>query len=54
MTTATYSPTHPIAFVFDFANKAMEVPVYDPDKPVSANDSCISIRTISDVDGDVT
>ena len=32
----------------------MEVPEYDPESVVSANRSCVSIRTIADVDGNVT
>ncbi|WP_437896833.1 hypothetical protein [Sorangium sp. So ce124] len=53
MKTTTYSPTHPIVFVFDPSNNDMNVPAYDPEQVVSANASCISIRTIADVDGDV-
>jgi hypothetical protein len=54
MPTITYSPTHPIVLIFDFSNKTIEIPTYDPDNTVSANESCLSIKTISDVDGDVT
>lgn len=50
----TYTPPHPIAFLFDPSNENMEVPAYDPERVVSFNASCVSIRTISDVDGDVT
>ncbi|MGK3970049.1 hypothetical protein WMF38_31270 [Sorangium sp. So ce118] len=51
---STYTPTHPIIFVFDPSNENMEVPAYDPGRLVSFNDSCVSVRTIADVDGDVT
>ncbi|WP_437784547.1 hypothetical protein [Sorangium sp. So ce1097] len=51
---ATYTPPHPIIFFFDPSNENMEVPAYDPERVVSSNASCVSIRTISDVDGDVT
>ncbi|WP_437485327.1 hypothetical protein WME75_00580 [Sorangium sp. So ce1014] len=54
METTTYSPSHPIIFVFDPSNSSMDVPVYDPGRTVSFNASCVSIRTIADVDGDVT
>lgn len=54
MKAITYRPSHPIVFIFDFANKEIEVPEYDPNSVVSANDSCISVRTIADVDGEVT
>lgn len=54
MTTVTYTPSHPIIFIFDFLNENMEVPEYDPLEVVAANNSCLSIRTIADVDGDVT
>ncbi|WP_155798891.1 hypothetical protein [Sorangium cellulosum] len=50
----TYTPPHPIIFFFDPSNENMEVPAYDPERVVSFNTSCVSIRTISDVDGDVT
>ncbi len=54
MSTKVYSSEHPIVFVFDFQNERMEVPVYDPESVVAANESCISVRTIADVDGEVT
>lgn len=50
----TYSAPHPIVFVFDFLNELMEVPEYDANSVTSANNSCVSVRTIADVDGDVT
>lgn len=54
MSTASYTPLHPILFVFDFSNQNMVVPEYNLDQVASANDSCVSVRTIADVDGDVT
>lgn len=54
MPTTTYTPSHPIIFLCDFANQGMEVPTYDPGSVASANSSCVSIRTIADVDGQVT
>lgn len=50
---ATYTPTHPIIFVFDPGNRSMNVPCIDAGNIVSSNGSCISVRTIADVDGDV-
>ncbi|WP_129573551.1 MULTISPECIES: hypothetical protein [Sorangium] len=54
MNTTTCSPTHPIVFVFDPSNSDVDVSAYDPGQVVSANASCVSIRTMADVDGDVT
>jgi hypothetical protein len=41
-------------FVFDFKNSDMQVPEYDESQVVSANESAISIRVISETDGAVT
>lgn len=54
MHTASYTPSHPILFLFDFSNANMIVPECNPEEVVSANDSCVSLPTIADVDGDVT
>ena len=54
MNTITYSPSHPILFIFDFSNESMEVPAYDPEAVASSNNGCVAVRTIADVDGDVT
>ncbi len=54
MTLATYLPTHPILFVFDYENKEVAIPTYDPDSVASATPTCISVRTIADVDGSLT
>lgn len=54
MTKVRYIPDHPVVFVFDYENHEVEIPEYDPEKTVSSNDSCASIRTVADVDGDVT
>ncbi|WP_437516466.1 hypothetical protein [Sorangium sp. So ce1099] len=51
---ATYTPVYPIIFVFDPSNETMDVPAYDSGRLVSFNNSCVSVRTITDVDGDVT
>jgi hypothetical protein len=52
--TKTYSSPFPILFVCDFNNGDMVVPEYDETTIVSSNDTCVSVRTIADVDGSVT
>lgn len=47
------SSSHPIVFVLDFANDDAEIPEYSVDSLVASNDSCVSIRVMSDVDGEV-
>lgn len=53
MTRVVCSLEHPIIFVFDFDNEDVEIPEYDESKVVSRNENCLSVRAISDVDGDV-
>jgi hypothetical protein len=45
---------HPIIFVLDFTNDAADTPAFDPQRLASSNGACVSIRTIADVDGEVT
>lgn len=54
MKTVTASLVHPILFVFDFSNEAFLVPEYDAGAPVSANETGLSIKAVSEVDGEVT
>jgi hypothetical protein len=54
MSTVTYTPSHPVVFVFDYTNRSVTIPKYDPDNTVSSNESCVSIHTLSSADGDVT
>jgi hypothetical protein len=49
-----YLPPHPIVFVMDFSNDTVEIPDYDPEAVTFSNDMCVSVRTIADVDGEVT
>jgi hypothetical protein len=49
-----YYPPHPILFVMDFSNDAVEIPEYKPESVTSSNESCVSVRTVADVDGEVT
>lgn len=49
-----YIPPHPIVFVMDFLNHDVEVPEYNPKTVVSNNDTCVSVRTIADADGEAT
>lgn len=51
---ATLSLPHPILFVFDLANEAVEIPEYVAGEATAANDSCVSVNTQAGVDGDVT
>ena len=52
--TRRYLLPHPIVFVMDSSNESVEIPEYDPETIISSNNTCISVRTISDVDGEVT
>lgn len=53
MTRVVCSLEHPIIFVFDFDNEEVEIPDYDPDSVVSKNQCCLSVRAVSETDGDV-
>lgn len=46
--------SHPIIFVLDFTNDAADTRDLDPQRLASSNGACVSIRTIADVDGEVT
>jgi hypothetical protein len=54
MSEATISLSHPVLFITDFSNSGVTIPEYSAESTVSATPSCISIRVIADVDGDVT
>jgi hypothetical protein len=54
MQSRQYLPAHPIVFVMDFSNDAVEVPQYDPEHVAASSNTCVSVRTIADVDGEVT
>lgn len=54
MKTLTFTPPHPIIFISDYDNLDAEMPEYTPGSITSATDTCISVGTIADVDGDVT
>lgn len=53
MSEVTVAVPNAILFVVDPKNRDAEVPVYDIGKLVCATRSCVSVATISDVDGDV-
>lgn len=53
MTRIICSLEHPIVFIFDYDCDEVEIPEYDESEVVSSNELCISVRAISDVDGDV-
>ena len=54
MQSKQYLPAHPIVFVMDFSSDAVEVPEYDPEHAAASNGTCVSVRTVADVDGEVT
>jgi len=54
MYSTSYTPPHPIVLVCDYDNLDAVIPEYDPRSIISASDTCVSIRTISEIDGDVT
>lgn len=45
---------HPIVFVTDFGNTNVEIPPHSPTSVTSANESCVSVNALADVDGEVT
>jgi hypothetical protein len=51
MTTIVVAPPYSIIFVCDPSNPAVKVPEYDPEQLVSANETCISIGTLTSDDG---
>lgn len=54
MTEATLYVPNAIIFIFDLSNKDVQVPVYEDDAVVLSNNTCISVATIADVDGEAT
>jgi len=54
MKTITFTPEHPIVFICDYDSSEVEIPEYDAGSIASVSETCVSIRTIADVDGDVT
>ncbi len=54
MQTLTYTPLHPIIFISDPSNVDAEMPDVDAESVATATDTCVAVRTIADVDGDVT
>ena len=53
MMEATIAVPNAILFVLDPGNKDVSVPEYSPDEATAANATCVSIRTLAEVDGDV-
>ena len=45
---------HPVLFIMDFSNESVEIPESSPSSCVSANSSCVSVKALADVDGEVT
>jgi hypothetical protein len=54
MMEATLSVPNAILFVLDPGNKNAIVPVYNQYETIAANPTCLSIKTLAEVDGDVT
>jgi hypothetical protein len=53
METTLFVP-HAIIFILDPNGKDIIIPEYDPISITSSNESCVSVGTRSDVDGEVT
>ena len=45
---------HPIIFLYDLSNEDFRVPEYIENSLTAANETCISVGTQADVDGEVT
>jgi hypothetical protein len=54
MKSITFSPAHPIVFICDYDNLDAEIPIHDEASLVCATNTCISVGTQPNVDGDVT
>jgi hypothetical protein len=50
---AQISVPHGIVFVLDPANKSTVVPPHDPASATASNETCVSIKTVPEVDGEV-
>jgi hypothetical protein len=49
-----FTPSHPIVFIFDPANRSMLVPEIDVARVACANPSYVSVKNLADVDGEVS
>lgn len=54
MLSTTYTPPHPMVLVCDYDNLDAVIPESNRRSIIRTTETCISIRTIPDVDGDVT
>lgn len=54
MMEAIISVPNAILFVLDPGNKDVSVPEYRPDQATAANATCVSVKTLAEVDGDVS
>ena len=54
MKSATLSLDHPIIFLEDFGNPDVQIPEYSEQLLTAATPSCISVRVVCYVDGEVT
>lgn len=54
MLSTTFTPPHPLVLLCDYDNLDAEIPEYNRRSIIRTTDTCISIRTIPDVDGDVS
>jgi hypothetical protein len=51
---ATLSVPNAIVFILDPESRDVNIPEYDPDQTVASNQTCVSVKTLADVDGDAT
>ena len=54
MSQVTFSPPHPILFIYDPTNANAEIPEYSPNNLAFATKDGVYVGTRADVDGDVT
>lgn len=51
---AMLSVPNAIVFILDPETRDIKVPQYDSERTAASNAACVSIKTLADVDGDVT
>jgi hypothetical protein len=54
MSTITLSPRNSIVFVYDSSHRSVEVPTYVAGDLVAASQTCVSIGTLAEIDGETT
>lgn len=54
MSTITLSPRNSIVFVYDFSHRPIEIPTYVSGELVAASQTCVSVGTLAEIDGETT